>query len=225
MSVELASSFLTGRQDLRGSEKTEWRLIMTDDEISRKVDLCADYVNTTFAGKDIVLTCVLKGAAVFFVDLAKKVTIPNSWYFISASSYYNNHPQEQSDHVTIEGSIEPKKFVGKHVILIDELFDNGHTLNDLKTAISVKAQVPLDHIHTMVLFKKDKTVTTQQPDFFGVAVPDVWLVGYGLDDVQEKRGWTHLFACPKADGIPKTDDDELFTNKDFYDSIRKRLSN
>ena len=46
------------------------------------------------------------------------------------------------------GSIEPSKFADRHVILIDELFDNGHTINTIKTAIHEKANVPLELIFT-----------------------------------------------------------------------------
>ena len=62
-------------------------------------------------------------------------------------------------------------------------------------------------------------------DFVGCAsVPDVWLVGYGLDDQQEKRGWVHLFACPKCAGVPKTEDDEvLFSDVEALAAERKRL--
>jgi hypoxanthine phosphoribosyltransferase len=216
-------SFLDSRQDLRGSEASEWKMLMTDEEIYRRVQLCADHINKNFVGKNIILTCVLKGAAMFFVDLAKRITIPNTWYFISASSYHDS--QTQSDQVLIEKfDVEPKKFVNKHVILIDELFDSGHTLNDLKIAINSQAKVPLDNIYTVVLFKKTKEVSSNPPDFYGVAVPDVWLVGYGLDDAQEKRGWTYLFACPKAEGIAKTPDDKLFIENDFYETWRKTFA-
>lgn len=51
-------------------------------------------------------------------------------------------------------------------------------------------------------------------------IPNVWVVGYGLDDQQEKRGWPDLWACPKMAGIPADDDDELFEKREYYEKVR-----
>ncbi|XWV26831.1 phosphoribosyl transferase domain protein [Tupanvirus soda lake] len=201
-----------------------WRMILTEEEIQLAVKHCADTINKKFVGKKIVIVCILKGAVYFFVDLTRMLKIPYSCYFIEASSYHNK--QTQSTTLTIEGSIEPSKFYDRHVILIDELFDNGHTIEQVKTAIHQKANVPIDMIYTCTLFKKNKDViitNEKQPDLYGIIVPNVWLVGYGLDDRQEKRGWTYLYACPKCDGIEKSTDDDIFTDENAYKTMRTNL--
>lgn len=219
---KLSSNFLGNRKDLRGvNVAEEWRLVLTENEIDLVVQKCADVVNTFFEGKEIVLACILKGAVFFFSDLAKKIKIPFSCYFIEASSYKDK--QTQQDSLEILSKIIPSKFAGKYVILIDELFDNGHTMIHVKEAIHREGLVPSEKIFMMPLFKKRKGVTadTDGPDFYGIEVPNVWLVGYGLDDRQEKRGWTYLYACPKVEGVPKTDDDVIFDNHHSYNEMRK----
>lgn len=163
----------------------------------------------------------MKGAVYFHVDLTRMLTIPHSQYFIEASSYHDS--QSQSEKVELLSKIVPSKFVGKKVILIDELYDNGTTLNNLKEKISEIAGVKLDDIFTCTIFKKKKETNKPAPDLYGILVPNVWLVGYGLDDMQEKRNWPHLFAVPKSIDIPLTIDDKLFEDTEYYEKIRGEI--
>ncbi len=184
---------------------TEWCLIFTETEIASYVKKCADYLNHKFSNDDVVVVCILKGAAYFYVDLTRMLTIPHSCYFIEASSYKDS--QKQCDQLEILSIINPEKFRGKKVILIDELYDNGCTMYNIKNAISEKAKVALDDIFTCTAFKKNKETSFPQPDLCGVTTPDVWLVGYGLDVKQRYRNLKELYGCPKTEDIPKTVDD------------------
>ena len=214
--------FISSRKDLgKGNVAGTWKLILTQSEIKSIVKKCANVINEKFEGKNIVIVCLLKGAAYFFVDLTRELIIPYSTYFIEASSYRNK--QTQDEEIEILSKIVPSKFIDKHVILIDELYDTGNTIEKVKIAIHDKAAVPYDKIFMCTLFKKNKESTNPDPDFYGIDVPNVWLVGYGLDDNQEKRGWTYLFACPKCKGVPESRDDLIFTDEIFYEKIRNYL--
>ena len=214
--------FLKGRKDLGNVNiEKEWKCILTEDEIKKCVQECARVINDKFEGKDIVLTCILKGAAYFLVDLSRELIIPHSIYFIEASSYHDSQKQENTEILSL---IVPEKFKDKHVILLDELFDNGNTLENVKKAIHEKANVPLEKIFTCTLLKKNKISSREQPDLYGLIVPDVWLVGYGLDDQQHKRGWKCVFACPKAKNITETQDDKIFTNMYYYARVKHDIN-
>lgn len=219
----MVMDYLLNREDLRDPEIiNKWKLILTPEDINSCVKKCADTINDKFRGKNIILVCILKGAVYFFVDLSRYLKIPYSCYFIEASSYHND--QTQSDKINIGSQIEKSKFIDKYVILIDELYDNGHTMEYIREMIHTKADVPLDRIFTCTLFKKNKpSILSDKLDLYGIEVPNVWLVGYGLDDRQEKRGWTHLYACPKTVGLEPTADDIIFTNENEYQTIRKKL--
>ncbi len=197
------------RKDLEGTEK--WVQVLDESEIHLIVKYCAAEIDSRFEGQDVVVACILKGAAYFHVDLTRALTIPHSSYFIEASSYKDS--QTQSDELEILSVINPEKFQGKKVVLIDELFDNGKTLSSVKAKIAEKAHIPLDDIFTCVAFKKNKETSEPAPDLCGKVVPDVWLVGYGLDDKQTKRNWTSLYAVPKSEGLSKTADDAMFDNE------------
>jgi hypoxanthine phosphoribosyltransferase len=157
-------SFLQGRNDLRDVDvEKDWRLILTEEEIDRCVSKCANHINEYFAGQEVVVACVLKGAVYFHVDLTRKLTIPHSCYFIEASSYLNE--QKQSEELEILSVIKPEKFQGKKVILVDELFDNGVTINEVRQKIHECTDVPLDDIYTCVAFMKDKAQCLGNPIF------------------------------------------------------------
>lgn len=197
----------------------KWRLLLTSNDIDYFVQKCADHLNKKFekiakAGQEIVIVCILKGAVYFHVDLTRKLKFEHSSYFIDAKSYGNG--QIQKDKVEILSLIEPSKFENKIVILIDELFDNGTTMINVKEKISELAYVPKENIYTCMFLKKDKKNNTLRPDFYGVLVPDVWLVGYGLDDEQTKREWKCVYARPKYPDVEKTSDDFIFENDNKY---------
>ena len=120
----------------------------------------------------------------------------------------------------------PKKFEGKKVILLDELYDNGTTLHLVKQKLLQELNKNEEDIFTCTLFIKKKSEENNKyppPDLFGIEIPDVWVVGYGLDDCQEKRGWSHLYACPKIEGVPKTEDDQIFSSAEYHEQLLARL--
>lgn len=62
----------------------QWKMILSSDQINKCVQYCANIINEKFKNKNVVLTCILKGAVYFFVDLSRLLTIQHSCYFIEA---------------------------------------------------------------------------------------------------------------------------------------------
>jgi len=206
-----------------------WKLLLTNDHIQQINKKLANILNSKFIGQDVLIVCILKGAVYFFVDLTRLFNFSHSCYFIEASSYHNK--QTQSETLEILSKIVPSKFAGKKVILLDELYDNGTTIQLVKEAIHTHALVPLDDIFTCTIFKKQKYSdgkpigqNDSQPDLCGIIVPDVWLVGYGLDDQQKKRNWPYVYGVPKIAGIPESPDDQMFKDSEFYHNLYNNLA-
>ena len=148
----------------------------------------------------------------FAVDLSRHLKHAHSLCFVSCSSYHNS--QTQSEDVKIDAvNCSPQKFDGKVVVIIDELFDNGLTLASVKKFFAESMAVPADRLVSAVALRKLKEVNAHgAPDFCGIDnLPDLWFVGYGLDDCGTKRGWRGLWAIPKIPGVPQTPDDEIFS--------------
>ena len=141
-----------------------------------------------------------------------RLRIKSSCYFVEASSYTG---QKQSDSVELLSRIVPSKFAGRKIVLVDELLDNGHTMHTMLHHLMDTLQVPRSDIATCCLFSKqqDGRPVEYEADITGIPnVPNLWLVGYGLDDDGTKRGWTELFAKPKCAGVPKAAADDIFLN-------------
>merc|ERR1712118_443596 len=101
------------------------------------------------------------------------------------------------------------------IVLIDELLDNGKTMAEMKQHFlnNLSATHTENDILTVCLFSKQRERSWPEADITGIPnLPDLWLVGYGLDDRGTKRGWTELFAMPKVkivDTIEKVEVDRL----------------
>ena len=221
---KLVADFLyEHKHEDRDSSTKNWKLLITEKEINDINDYVASVINKKFIGKNIVIASILKGAVYFTVDLTRRLTIPYSLYFLESSSYKNK--QTQCEELELLSKIVPSKFEGKTVILIDELFDNGLTLHQVKNKLLEEVPtLKATDIFTCVLFKKNKEIKYPSPDLIGFdMLPNVWVVGYGLDDKQEKCGWKHLFAVPKSDGILKHPHDDLFDDPDYYNYLRNSI--
>lgn len=188
----------------------DYKIILTKEEIDEGVQHVADEIEKRFKGEKIVLCGILKGAFIFITDLCRRLNRPYSLYFVEASSYTG---QTQSESVELLSRIVPSKFEGRKIVLVDELLDNGHTMNVMKDYLMKTLNVPRSDIATCVLFKKVLATRPKEyePDICGFgALPNLWLVGYGLDDNGTKRGWTELYAKPKCDGVPRVEADTIF---------------
>jgi len=229
---QISQEFLAERRDLSEKEKI-WKILVTFEEITCAVKYVAAKINHIFYkhSKPVVLCGILKGVYVYMSDLTRYLTIPYSVYFVEASSYKDS--VVQSETVELLSKLIPSKFVGHKVILLDELFDHGATMATLKQKLLDNQALNLekDDIFTCTLFAKNTDSHYPHPDLVGLNyLPSVWLVGYGLDDRGEKRGWKHLYAVPKPPGITLTEDDKMFdaseeiANKKYLE-IRKAIQN
>ena len=183
------------------------KLILTFDVINSAVDEIAKKIDKLYGDRDLVLVCVLKGASYFMVDLTRKLNTRHSIYFIDASSYDGQKRKE----VFISSTLIPDKFSGKTVIILDELLDSGNTLLNIKNEFL--KFMDEENVITCVAMNKvlcDK-LKVLEADISGINVPDVWLIGYGLDTHGYDRNLMDVYAIPKDDDKDKTKDDiEIF---------------
>ena len=220
-SFKASAEFLEGREDVTDEIRQKWRLLLTKKEIKACVKYCARVITEKCRGKNIVIVCILKGAMYFLVDLTRKITIPHSIYCIESSSY---HEEQSQGKVEILSLIKKDKFKDKDVVVvIDELLDNGNTMESVVEHIITEGNVPPEKIFQCALLRKDNNSQYKNLDFYGLLVSNCWLVGMGLDSQQHLRNWTCLYACPKNSGIPKSEADKIFEDDIEYGKEREKL--
>jgi len=192
------------------------RLILTSEEIQAGVRVVAHRIETWCKGERIILVGILKGAFMLMSDLCRVMTRPYSVYFVEASSYKEG--RTQGDLTMCGPDIVPSKFMDSttkrphKIVLIDELLDNGKTMQDMKLHFldKLKDSHTENDILTGCLFSKERARECPEADVTGIPnLPDLWLVGYGLDDRGTKRGWTELFAVPKVKIVPTIEQEEV----------------
>lgn len=186
-----------------------YRLLITKEEVNKIISKLANEIDKMFAGQSIVVVSILKGAAYFQTYLSMALSIPHAIGFVTASSYKNSQQQGEVEALTIMNDI-PKD---RKIILVDELFDSGKTLQTVKEYLQSLGN---QEIFTCTLFRKERKTRYPLPDLVGYdKVPDVWVVGWGLDDKQEKRNWPHLFAIPNSHN--------MFYDVDCYNKVRQSI--
>lgn len=151
-------------------------VIVPKHKIMAKVREFGQQISADYEGKDLILVGVLKGGFVFMADLIREITIPCTVDFIAVSSYGTSTVSTGTVKITkdLDTDIE-----GKHVIIVEDLVDTGLTLDYLRTFFATRK--PADIKACALLDKPAKRKVNIQADYTGIEIPDVFVVGYGLD--------------------------------------------
>ena len=167
--------------------KTIGEVIYTREDIKKRVEELGKQISEEYAGKEIILVCILKGSFAFTADLAREIDIPCSIEFMQVSSYSNG--------TTTSGSLKIIKDInvpvdGKHLLIIEDIIDTGITLNNLKKMFDTRnpASVKL----CAFLDKPSRRQAPIEADYVGFTVEDYFLVGYGLDYAQHFRNLPYI---------------------------------
>ena len=157
------------------------RVIITADQIQTRVEELADKINRDFAGvEQLYMVGILKGAFMFLADLTRHIEIPHTVDFMALSRYGKT---TSSGAVGILMDLrEPVE--GQHLMLVEDIVDTGHTLDYLYRVL--KGRNPAS-LHSCVLVRKERDNLDIPIDYLGFDIPDVWVVGYGLDFAEKHR--------------------------------------
>lgn len=159
------------------------RVLLSEEEVEKRINEVAADINRDYAGKEIHLICILKGGVFFTCELAKRLTGPVSMDFMSVSSYGSG--TVSSGVVKIVKDLD-EPLEGKHVLIVEDIIDSGHTLAYLIEVL--KQRNPAD-IHLCTLLDKPERRVKKQVkvDYTCFTIPDEFVVGYGLDYDQMYR--------------------------------------
>lgn len=132
---------------------------------------------------------LLKGAFVFTADLIRSFTLPVQVDFMWVSSYGSS--QESQGHIKIVKDLD-RDLEGLRLLLVDDILDTGYTLAEVYRLLQLKGA---KEIKTCVLLdKKERRRADFNADFVGFEVPNLFLVGYGLDWDEEGRNLRSIYA-------------------------------
>ncbi len=149
------------------------------DEISlqKRVKELADQINTDYAGEQILLICILRGALPFLVDLMRHITVLNAIDCMAVSSY-GEGARESTGNVRMTLDLRTN-IEGKHVILVEDIVDSGHTINNVLELLRTRKPKSLK---VCALLDKESRREIHVPiDYRGFAIANKFVFGYGLD--------------------------------------------
>ncbi len=158
------------------------RIIISKEQIQVRVKELAAQIQKDYAETDrIILIGILKGAFIFLADLARELDIPHIVDFMAVSSYGKSGAQSGAVRLVLDVR-EP--VVNEHVIVVEDIVDSGNTLNYLYHTLQGRQPAS---IKTCALIEKKRESLDVPIDYLGFTIPDVWVVGYGLDYADTHR--------------------------------------
>jgi hypoxanthine phosphoribosyltransferase len=166
---------------------TDLRVLISEEDIQRRIRELAAEISRDYEGKTVTLVGVLKGAFIFLADLSRHLTMRRTIEFMAVSSYGTRTTHSGAVRVIMDlrQSIE-----GKHVLVVEDIVDTGLTLHYLLELLSTREPAS---IRTCALVrKKDRHEVDIEVDYVGFDIPDVWIVGYGLDYAEDYRALSYI---------------------------------
>lgn len=175
-------------------ERVFGRPVVTQEQMRARIREMGKQISADYAGKDLVLVGVLKGAYAFYADLARAIRIPIRVDFIIVTSYGSKAKTSGKVKLMTELTEEIK---GKDVLLVEDIVDSGLTVQYLVKTLSKKK--PRSIKVCTLLSKPERREVEIQIDYEGFKIPNQYVVGYGLDYQQKYRNLPYLAVLDKVD--------------------------
>lgn len=168
--------------------------LISADRIAARVQelaqgIAADYRTVD----DLLLVAVLKGAFIFLSDLARALPIPNAVDFLALSSYGSRGTNRGALRLILDLR---ESIRDRHVVVVEDIVDTGHTLAYVRELLGVRRPASL---RTCALVSKPSRLEVPaHVDYVGFEIPDVWVVGYGLDFKDRYRTLPYIGVLKRA---------------------------
>ncbi len=157
------------------------RILITDEQLAKRIKILAREIEKDFRGREMVVVSLLSGTVMFLADLIRHLNLPLRLDFIGVSSY--GLGTESGELVfTKELRLDVR---GRDVLLVDDILDTGKTMSRVLPKLEL---LKPRRIKTCVLLDKPARRTFDiEADFVGFEIPDLFVVGYGLDFAERYR--------------------------------------
>ncbi len=167
--------------------KDKVKELIPEAEITKRIRELGEQISKDYAGKELHVICILKGGVFFMCELVKHITVPVTHDFMSVSSY--------GDGTVSSGRIKIVKDLDdsiqeKDVLIVEDIVDSGRTLHHLLQLL--RARNPKSIRLCTLLDKPDRREVEIPVDYTGFSIPDLFVVGYGLDYAQHYRNLPYV---------------------------------
>ena len=170
------------------------RILLDEETIAARVEKLADEISADYADEDdLVLIGVLKGAFIFLADLSRRLTVSHHVDFIALSSYNKGAAVTGAVRLIMDTRLN---ITGRHVLVVEDILDTGYTLEYLLRTF--RARKPASLRSCVLLSKPERRQVQVDVDYLGFEIPDLWVVGYGLDYADRFRTLPYIAALKRS---------------------------
>ncbi len=164
-------------------------ILVQSDDLRQRIRALAAQINQDYAGKNVLLVGVLKGAVFFLADLMRQLEVDCELDFMAVSSYGSS--TESSGVVRILKDLDTP-IEGRDVLIVEDIVDSGLTLSYLLKNLSARNPASLEVCALLIKPARFKV----DPDlrYVGFEIPDKFVVGYGLDHGEQLRNLPYVAA-------------------------------
>ncbi|WP_194846788.1 hypoxanthine phosphoribosyltransferase [Candidatus Neptunochlamydia vexilliferae] len=165
------------------------QLLISSEEIEKRLETVARKLEEEYSDKELTIIMILKGAIVLVSDLMRHLHLPVCFEMIQCSSYGEGGMKKGK--LEISG-LDTLQVEGKHLLIVDDIFDTGDTLSQVFDALKQKGPASL---RSLVLLSKDvPRKIDYRPDTTLFEIEDRFAIGYGLDYKEYYRGLPDIYA-------------------------------
>jgi hypoxanthine phosphoribosyltransferase len=168
------------------------RVLLSTEQIQSAIDRLAAEIREREAGRPLTVIAVMTGSIIFLADLIRKLDMPLRVGVIQARSYLGT----ERGALSVNADMLPE-VAGRDVLVIDDIFDTGNTLFEVLAFLDELG--PRSVRSAVLVLKQGKQRVASRPDYVGFEIPDVFVVGYGLDYNDAYRNLPYLAAMEPQD--------------------------
>lgn len=165
------------------------KVLFSREEISERVKEMGIEISDAYKEKDLVVVSLLRGSFIFCSDLVRDLSIPVEIDFITTASYGNDEISSGNVQIVHDLRADIKD---KDVLIVDDIADSGYTLKNV--ILHLNAKNPRSVKVCVMLDKPSRRQVDLTPDFVGFSIPDVFIVGYGLNYGDYYRNVPYIFT-------------------------------
>lgn len=158
-------------------EKDIEQILLTEDQIKTRIRELGEILTAEYADKNPIVVGVLKGVVIFYADMIREIKVPCQMDFMRVTSYKGT---ESTGKVAFGGKIQ-ENIQGRHVLILEDIFDTGNSLQFLVEHLTEKQPASLKICTLLDKPSRRNPDVTVKPDYVGFEVPNAFVVGYGLD--------------------------------------------
>ena len=171
-------------------ENKRREILLSKEAIDERIISLGKTLTEAYKDKNLLVISLLKGSFIFTADLVRKIDLPVRIEFMTTSSY--GHSEESTGHVKIVQDINVEDLTAFDVLIVDDITDSALTMTGVIDIL--KKRNPKSIQSCVLLDKPSRRKVAYEPDFVGFEIPDMFIVGYGLNYGDYFRNIDHVFA-------------------------------